>query len=200
MLQTPDKDFITHVYNKFWKELYVVAYRRLRSEEDVEDMLQDLFISLIDNRVSLESDYQVRAFLHKRLKSRIIDFYRKELVKSAFEVHENRTSEVSDMQSDTRLLYGELGALVQNEICNMPEKMKEIFLLSREEQLSNEEIAKQLNLSNQTVRNQVSTALKRIRTAVEQYRHEDLQPVSLQLLITIAAMAVHMNTVNIPIS
>ena len=71
MAQISNKEFITNIYNKFWKELYIVAYRRLRSEQDVEDLLQDLFISLLDGNIKLENEYFIRAFLHKRLKSRI---------------------------------------------------------------------------------------------------------------------------------
>lgn len=189
MSSTSNREFIATIYHKFWKELYVVAYRRLRSEQDVEDILQDLFISLIEGKASFENEHSIRAFLHKRLKSRIIDFYRKALLNTTFELHECRNSEASDTYSDTALLHNELELIVQQEISNMPEKMKEIFLLSREEQLSNEEIAQQLNLSNQTVRNQVSAALKRIRLAVKVYGEDCLQPSTFGLVITIAAMA-----------
>ena len=166
-----------------------MAYRLLQSEQDVEDLLQDLFISLLDGQVVLESEHNLRAFLHKRLKSRIIDFYRKALLKNTFELHEAPLNEeASTEQTDTRLLHRELEEIVKREIENMPEKMKEIFLLSREEQLSNEQIAQQLNLSNQTVRNQVSTALKRIRTAVESYQSDALQPSAFNLVVVIAAL------------
>ena len=186
---TSQKELITNVYNKFWKELYIVAYRRLQSEQDVEDLLQDLFISLLDGQVVLESEHNLRAFLHKRLKSRIIDFYRKALLKNTFELHESPLTEEASMeQTDTRLLHRELEEIVKREIENMPEKMKEIFLLSREEQLSNEQIAQQLNLSNQTVRNQVSTALKRIRTSVESYQSDALQPSAFNLVVVIATL------------
>lgn len=189
MEQISSKEFITNVYSKFWKELYVVAYRRLRSEQDVEDLLQDLFISLLDGNIKLENEHFIRAFLHKRLKSRIIDFYRKALLNTTFELHETPVSEASDQYTDTQLLYLELEEVVKKEINNMPEKMKEIFLLSREELLSSEEIAQQLNLSNQTVRNQVSAALKRIRISVESYRSEGLRPTAIGLVITIATLS-----------
>jgi RNA polymerase sigma factor (sigma-70 family) len=176
------------MYNKFWKELYIAAFRRLRSEEQVEDILQDLFLSLLESDFDLENENSVRALLHTRLKSRIIDFFRRELLKVSFENQEARQSEMDGTFSDTRLMNRELESIVMQEINNLPEKMKEIFLLSREAMLSNEEIALRLNISDKTVRNQLSTALKRIRGTVQDYSSGELEPASVNLVITLAAL------------
>lgn len=180
------RQFIEKVYHRLWKELYVVAYRRLRSEQDVEDILQDVFLSILTDDVVLDNDESVRAFLHRRLKSRIINFFRKQLLIELYEEQEVTISEFADTDSETRLMSYELEAVVQEEIGRMPEKMKEIFLLSRNEFLSSEEIANRLNLSNQTVRNQISSAIKRIRSTVKIYTESELSTTSLNTLITIS--------------
>ncbi|WCT13401.1 sigma-70 family RNA polymerase sigma factor [Mucilaginibacter jinjuensis] len=187
-MQEQKRQLIENIYGKFWKELYIVAFRRLRSEEDVEDILQDLFLSLLTGNVNLDNDDSIRAFLHQRLKSRIINFYRKQLIQRAYEEKESVKSEIADTHSDTQLLSRELEAIVQQEINRMPEKMKEIFLLSRNDLKTTEEIANQLQLSNQTVRNQISSAIKRIRTAVNDYKQADVSPTSLHIAITIGAL------------
>jgi RNA polymerase sigma factor (sigma-70 family) len=186
--QQEKKQYITTMYNKFWKELYIVAFRRLRDEAQVEDMLQDLFLSLLVGNYDLENENAVRSLLHIRLKSRIIDFFRKEFLKLNFENQEASKTEVDSHASDTRLMNRELESVIMQEINNLPPKMKEIFLLSREEMRSNDEIASQLNISNKTVRNQLSTALKRISVSVQQYSSGDPEPASLNLIITIAAL------------
>jgi RNA polymerase sigma factor (sigma-70 family) len=187
-MQEQKRQVIENIYGKFWKELYIVAYRRLRSEEDVEDILQDLFLSLLTGDVKLDSNESIRAFLHQRLKSRIINFYRKQLVQLAYEEKEAIKSEAADTDSETSLLTRELEAVVQEEIDRMPEKMKEIFLLSRNDLKTTEEIATQLQLSNQTVRNQISSAIKRIKVAVNDYKHADISSASLHIAITIGAL------------
>lgn len=176
------------MYNKFWKELYIAAYRRLRSEAHVGDILQDLFLSLLESDFDFENEPSVRALLHTRLKSRIIDFFRRELLKLSFENQQPLQCELDEVSSDTRLMNQELESIVMQEIGRLPEKMKEIFLLSRDQMLSNEEIATRLNISNKTVRNQLSTALKRIRLTVRNYRAGDLEPASVNLVITLAAL------------
>ena len=182
------KQLIEKMYDKFWKELYIVAFRRLRSEEDVEDILQDIFLSLLTGDVKLDTDESVRAYLHRRLKSRVINFYRKQFIQVAYEEQEALKSEQSDTGSESRLMSRELEAVVQEEINRMPGKMKEIFLLSRNDLKTTEEIANQLNLSNQTVRNQISSAIQRIRNAVNDYGQADLSPVMLNITITISAL------------
>lgn len=182
------QQYIANVYSKFWKELYVVAFRRLRNEEQVEDLLQDLFLSLLESDFNFENEQSVRALLHARLKSRIVDFFRKQLLMMSFVNGEASQSEIDDTSSDTRLMNRELESFVMQEINNLPEKMREIILLSREEMLSNEEIAIRLKISNKTVRNQLSTGLKRIRINVQTYRSDELEPASTNILITLAVL------------
>ena len=182
------KQYITTMYNKFWKELYIVAFRRLRDEAQVEDLLQDLFVSLLERDYELENENAVRALLHARLKSRIIDVFRKALLKATYESREALKTEVDSQSSDDRLMNAELESIVMQEINNLPEKMKEIFLMSREEMLTNDEIADRLNISNKTVRNQLSTALKRIKVTVGRYSAGDTEPAAVNLIITLAAL------------
>lgn len=167
--QIDKRQRIIAIYNKFWKELYVTAFRRLQSEENTEDILQDLFLSLLEKDVDLDNQQSARAFLHTRLKSRIIDFYRKEAARAAYGDQQPNVDEPDAVYADSLLLTRELQAVVQQEIDKLPTKMREIFRLSREESLSNEEIAVRLDISGKTVRNQLSTALKQIRTNVQEY-------------------------------
>lgn len=187
-MQEKKRLLIGELYEKFWKELYTVAFRRLNSAEEVEDILHDIFISLFAADINLDHIESARALLHQRLKSRIINFHRKQFMVVAFREQEALKSELDEADSETRLMSRELEQVVQQEIDRMPEKMKEIFLLSRNEQLSSEEIASQLQLSNQTVRNQISNAIKRIRAAVSVYGNEELSASALNILVTISVL------------
>lgn len=179
---------VGELYEKYWKELYIVAFRRLQSEEDVEDILHDIFLSLLTDDIYLHSDASIRAFLHQRLKSRIINFYRKQVVQSTYAQEAIYTGEPTANDSNNYVMSRELEGVVRGEIDRMPEKMKEIFLLSRNDMLSSEEIATQLNLSNQTVRNQISMAIKRIRLAIKVYDQDGLSGTALDTMISLACL------------
>lgn len=187
MKQIDKRQRIIVIYNKFWKELYVTAFRRLQSEENTEDILQDLFLSLLEKDVVLDNDPSIRAFLHTRLKSRIIDFYRRETLRTTYQEQQTQVREPDLVYTDTQLLTHELETVVRQEIDKLPTKMREIFRLSREESLSNEEIATRLDISGKTVRNQLSTALKKIRTTVHEYYAVNLDTTILSLIITLSA-------------
>lgn len=169
MSNKDSKYTIAEVYGLYWKELYLTAFRRLRTAADVEDVLHDLFLSLLHSPEVLEKDGSIRAYLHQSLKNRIIDNYRKATVRPQLESGDVLPETSSALHSDETLLHHEVESLVMEEVNRMPEKMKAIFLLSRQEQLPNNEIAHQLNISLQTVKNQISSALKRVRTALADY-------------------------------
>ncbi len=105
-----------------------------------------------------------------------------------FETQQASATEADSVTSDSHLMTRELESIVMQEINKLPEKMKEIFLLSREEMLSNEEIASRLNISSKTVRNQLSTALQRIRLTVKTYGAVGQEPATVTVIITLAAL------------
>lgn len=172
------------IYELYWKELYETAYRRV-SAADAEDILQEVFLALLKNPSVLENEGSVRAYLHKVLKGKIIDFYRKSLLKEAFERSSSFTAPRYITHPDTQLMHKELEALLEKEISSMPERMQTVFLMSRKRMLSNEEIAHELAISHQTVRNQISAAIRRIRRVLHQYNLAN--DTSTYMIITVTA-------------
>ncbi|AKD05225.1 sigma-70 family RNA polymerase sigma factor [Pontibacter korlensis] len=160
---------IEEIYSQYWRELYVAAFRRLRSEEEVEDILQDIFLSLVQKPEVLDKEGSVKAYLHQALKYKIIDFYRKDQLRHSFALEELQATKHAGTTSDELLLAEELELCVQEEVSRMPEKMQQVYLLSRKESMSIEQIAEQLGISNQTVKNQISSALRRLRTRLSDY-------------------------------
>ncbi|CAL1519770.1 sigma-70 family RNA polymerase sigma factor [Chitinophaga sp. MM2321] len=169
MSNKDSKFTIEEVYALYWKELYVAAFRRLHAAADVEDVLHDLFLSLLRTPEALEREGSIRAYLHQSLKHRIIDNYRKARIRPHLENDTSMEEAPSAIRTDAGLLTREVENCVMEEVNRMPQKMKEIYLLSREEHLPNNEIASQLNISLQTVKNQITNALKRVRTALAEH-------------------------------
>lgn len=167
------RPYFDEVYLRYWKELYEVARRRLQSEEDAEDILQDVFLQLLKDPGILAGEGSVRAYLHQALKGKIIDFYRRSLLKETFAENAVLNADGYTFDPEERLAKKEIEALLEIEINKMPQKMRAVFLMSRKKMLTNQEIAQELSLSDQTVRNQISAAIKRIRAAFRQYNLAD---------------------------
>ncbi|NSL85831.1 RNA polymerase sigma-70 factor [Chitinophaga solisilvae] len=182
------RPYFDEIYELYWKELYETACRRLSAAEDAEDILQEVFLSLLKNPSVIENEGSIRAYLHKALKGRIIDFYRKSLLKEAFERNTTFTAPRYSTHPDVHLMHKELESLLEKEISSMPERMQTVFLMSRKRMLSNEEIAHELSISHQTVRNQISAAIKRIRKALHQYNLANDAGVHVILAVTAALL------------
>ncbi len=182
------KNAIKQLYEKFWKELYLVAHRRIPVVQDCEDILQDIFISLFNKNIDLSQEESVRSFLHQRLKSRIINYYRRKLIFQSYQEFLGWQADYLIANESSTLASQELELLIMEEIERLPERMKTIFLLSRFELLSSAEIAAQLGLSDQTVRNQIYMALKRIRQAVNRYTQNEIPQPLFNNLLTIALL------------
>lgn len=165
LLQTDSEQAFREIYDRHWKSLYETAYRKTNAD-DAGDLVQEIFLALWKNRARLQVHVQLNTYLHAALRHKIIDTYRLAAARSAFDLHLLSSGPLPASDYETK----ELNAVIQGTISRMPTRMRQIFVLNRDAGLTSAEIARQLALSDQTVRNQISTAIHRIRQAVDRYR------------------------------
>lgn len=157
------------LYDRYWKRIYSRAILKLPKEEDAEDLTQDVFYSVWKRREEISINSSLEAYLFTILRYKIYDFYQIKRLASIdnsqeFQLASNKF--IEDDFMDT-LIVKDLEAIIEKEVKKMPERMQEIYRLSRQSELSASEIAEKLNISVQTVRNQISAALSRIRASLE---------------------------------
>ena len=172
MEHLPDKELLSWtdgqaafrvLYDRYWQPLYQKALVRLGSNTDAEDAVQEVFISCWRNRHTIQTDGSLAPYLFTALKYCIIKMVdraaRKGIVLSLSVIELEHT----ELSTEELLLNKELQTLIAREVAQLPEQMRRIYQLSRTEALSVAEIADRLNLSEQTVKNTLSTALKKLR-------------------------------------
>jgi len=171
MREKDDKQAFELLYNKYWDELYKVALVKLHDDEQAGDIVQDLFVAIWVKRGELNINTNVDLYLFRALKNRITNFYkRKYLAEDKLNQLAKNLPGSTAPEAESNCSYKEVESIINEELERMPDKMKEVFLLSRDEQLSSKKISEMLSLSDQTVRNQISKAIKRIKTTLEKYR------------------------------
>ncbi len=157
------------LFEKYWEDLYRMAYRRLASPEDIKDILQDVFLSLWKNIDQVNADESLGGYLYTSLRNRIFNF---------FEKRQNRLNclmkqPLNPVESEeiiwNRFNTEEIQKFIALQVAAMPPKMKRIYLLSKKEQLTISEIAELLNLSPQTVKNQLHRAFERMRHNLQKH-------------------------------
>lgn len=165
-LASGDTSAFQLIYDKYWKALYIKA-RNGTDEDEAKDIVQEVLLSLWNgrHRVQVNKETDLRNYLFTAVKYKIISFY----AYSAAKVKRAGLLQSANVHNPEALfLSKELKNQLDQVVDKMPQKMQQIFRMSREEANSITEIASHLNLSEQTVKNQLSNALKRLRNNVAQ--------------------------------
>lgn len=136
----------------------------LKSEVDAEDLAQDIFIKLWINHASLDPEKSINAYLYTMARNAAFNFLKHKFV---LETYASDYTISDNPDTPDELLYAkEIALLIEMAVCQMPEQRRRIYRLSRNEAVSNDEIAACLNISKKTVENQLSLALQDLRKVI----------------------------------
>jgi RNA polymerase sigma-70 factor (ECF subfamily) len=163
LLKQSDKDAYTVIYDRYKNLLYNHAYKKLGNPEEVKDVLQELFTNLWNKRADIPVAINLSAYLYAGIRNRVLNLLSHKEVENKYLSSIQRFTPQEDHSTDLAIREKELADLIQKEIDQLPPKMREVFLLSRKENLSHQEIAGQLCISEQTVSKQVTNALRILR-------------------------------------
>jgi RNA polymerase sigma-70 factor (family 1) len=134
--------------------------------DEAGDIVHDVFIRLWTERQYQRIDRDLRAYLFTLCRFRIVDQIRKNAVRESYAVMIQALAERFEASAEQQLAVKELQQTIEQSLNVLSPRVIEIFRLSREQQLSIPEIAQQLGLSEQTVKNQLSAALKHLRASL----------------------------------
>jgi RNA polymerase sigma-70 factor (ECF subfamily) len=154
----------TEIYKRYHSSLYIHVFNKLRNREESRDIVHDLFIDLWQRRSTIKIKTSIRSYLYAGVRYKIFDLIARDQVKYKYLEEIATFAQKFDASSDHVLREKELTLIINKEIAALPRKMREIFELSRKEFLSNRQIAEHLNLSEATVKKQVSNSLKILKT------------------------------------
>ncbi len=152
-------------FKKYWSGLYVYAFNILKSAETCEDIVQNVFVDFWQ-KVQYQDIRNPKAYLYKAVKFQVLNQIR---IKSIHKKHLDQFKIIFSVQNlEDEIIFRELDNLILENIKKLPDRCREVFELSRIHDLSNKEIADKLGISVQTVKNQISTALRLLRKALQE--------------------------------
>lgn len=163
LLKADDRLAFTEIYDRFQGLMYVYACKICKDMDEAEDLVQDVFISLWDKRHTFQVHTSLRAYLYSAVRYKFINLLDHKRVRSHYLESFQRFIDRGEELIDHYIREKEFTALIEKEIALLPQKMREVFMLSRQAGLSNKEIAGRLNITEKTARNQVNNALKQLR-------------------------------------
>ena len=150
------------LYKKYSGRLYRFALGYLKSEQEAEELVQEVFTIIWEKRADLKEELSFKSFLFTIAFNIVRKHFRTKLYLN--EYFKTETDADVDMNTSQKITYDSLYQYITELVNQLPERRKEIFIKSRFEGLSIKEIAEKLKISHKTVENQLTEALKFIRT------------------------------------
>ncbi|RKR82108.1 RNA polymerase sigma-70 factor (ECF subfamily) [Mucilaginibacter gracilis] len=163
LLQQDNEQAFAVIARRYQDQLYRQIYKRTGDEEDTKDMLQNIYISLWTRRQHLVIESSFAPYLTRAAHYAIVNEYLFRKKRTGLESAMALWDEPVHRPVEDTLIAAELQQEFEKELLKMPGAVQEVFRLSRQEGLSVREIALQLGLNEQTVRNYLSTALQSLR-------------------------------------
>jgi len=171
---------ISALYHDYWESLFKQMMRILLDEDDAADVVQQTFLDLLEMKEKIPEIKSVKSFLFIMSRNLAFKKLRRKLINENYrDFYASQYNEASPLLEEW-IVFKELNSMIEVEVNKLPAKMKEIFILSRNHDLSHLEIAKKLNISDKTVKKQINNALKVLRVKVD----KEYQPLLVAILIT----------------
>ncbi|RZM30575.1 MAG: RNA polymerase sigma-70 factor [Pedobacter sp.] len=160
------KQAFDQVFLQHFKSLHAYAFSITKEREDAEEIVQNVFVRIWTKREQLKTDGFLKSFLYRSVHNESLNYLKHQRVRSSFNVHYTDTvkNEVGNLNAE--IMATELENNIHSAINELPEKCRNVFQLSRFEQMKYQEIADALNISIKTVENQMGKALKILRLKV----------------------------------
>jgi RNA polymerase sigma-70 factor (ECF subfamily) len=166
LLKKDDETAFAEIYKRYAKSLADFTASKLFNLEDARDIIHDLFVKLWENRKQLHITSNLKTYLFTITRHRIIDKIRRNVTREEYAAMLQSLANAHQPNVEQQIAAKELQQTIENSLHELSPKVKEIYHLSREENLSIPEIAEKLELSEQTVKNQLSTALTYLRKSL----------------------------------
>ncbi|OQP54553.1 hypothetical protein A4H97_21530 [Niastella yeongjuensis] len=160
-----DSHAFKELYTRHAEGLLRLAMAKLGFEQDAEDCVQEVFCNFWQHCLDRQSPFlsiNLEAYLVTSVKHYVFRHYKKQLQSKL--VKQQMAAETLYAEAvEDRVAQQEITRLLQHELEDMPEQMRKVFEMSRRQHLSIQQIATELDLSEQTVKNHMGRALRRLR-------------------------------------
>lgn len=158
-LREGSKEAFHKVFEDYGPKILAFSISYLKDHAEAEEMLQEVFLKLWESRSLLDPSKNIKSFLFKICINLIYDYIRKKNIKQVYIDYSLQNNTFQENNTWHEIIYNDMQNYLQLLISAMPEQRQYIYRLSKEEGLTNEEIAQRLNLSQRTVENQLYRAV-----------------------------------------
>ncbi|MFB0497256.1 RNA polymerase sigma-70 factor (family 1) [Mucilaginibacter sp. OAE612] len=158
-----DIDAFEEIYNRYWLKLYSAAYKRIKERATAQEIVQDFFTSFWINREQVKIQTSLQGYLFTSIKYLVLNYKRAQAVRNSYAEILLMVNNSFDNSTEENYNYKELLERVETEVNQLPPKCRNVFELSRKQYKTNKEIAQLMGISEKTVENHLTKALRYLR-------------------------------------
>ncbi|MFD1630280.1 RNA polymerase sigma factor [Pseudopedobacter beijingensis] len=163
LLKNGNRNAFAEIYDRYWALLYKHAYRLIKDQDLAQDVVQEVFVSLWDKIKAIDLQFSISSYLYTAVRNKVLNLIQRDKVKNNYIESLANFVASSEAITDYRLREGLLKEKIEKEVAALPSKMRQVFEMSRIQNMSHKQIAEELNLSDKTVKKQMSNAIKILR-------------------------------------
>lgn len=152
----------TEIYRRYWKKLFFIAGKKLNCLTDAEEVVQNIFLSLWNRRETIIITTTLVAYLTVSVKYCILKILDKQYHQEKYA--QSIAKNVLDDSTQQWLEFLDLKEILDKYITELPEKCQLVFKMSRNQNMSQKQIAEELKISEKTVEAHLGKAIKTLRT------------------------------------
>ncbi len=157
-----DRAAFRRIFDAYYPAVFGFMKSLLKTDEDSSDAAQEVFIKLWLIRAALPDISSLRSYIYRMCLNQVISLARKNRIDASSDIVDAPYDQMVENRIDTE----NKETIIAELVSKMPEKRRKIFILSRLEHRSNEEIATALNIRKKTVENHLNLALRELRSAL----------------------------------
>jgi RNA polymerase sigma-70 factor (ECF subfamily) len=163
LLRENNTHALAAIYDRYWSKLYLQAYNVVRDRHVSEDIVQEIIVQLWIKRSAIQIKC-LDAYLYTAVRYQVF-----KVIRSYKVIESLKTEDISSVNdTDQTLMKKDMQKRLDEGISQLPVKCREVFKLSRRDHLSTKEIAVRLGIAPKTVENQLTIALRRLRSIISQ--------------------------------
>lgn len=152
------------IYRKYARALFCFIRKSINRQEDCEEMVQDLFVSLWERREQLGHLTALNAYLFTSVRYMIIRYMQHESVKLRYAEHFKLFEALYQVSPENPPEHSPVKSFIEKGLSSLPERCQQAVKLRLNQNLNNGDIAKAMNIKKRTVENYMVTAVNHLRS------------------------------------
>jgi RNA polymerase sigma-70 factor (ECF subfamily) len=165
-LKSDDKFAVDELFKCYYNRLFHFSKSILKIESSIDDILQEVFVKIWLNRLKISNAETFNAYIFIITKNEVLNLIRANLKENSLRKEIYIRSIAEEYQNNNSLEFDEIKTAIDKIVATLPEKRQLVFKLSRTDGLPNKEIAHQLGISEKTVEDHITHAIRYIKDSL----------------------------------